>query len=308
MKNKWIPQNLPSQSGKTIIITGANSGLGFASTQALARAGATVVMACRSEERGKRALQAVKQKVPDSQVELMLLDLGSLDSVAAFAEAFARKYGRLDVLLNNAGIMATPFGKTEEGFEKQFGVNHLGHFALTARLMPLLRGTPNSRIVAVSSLAAVNGTIDFDDLHHAQSYKPWEAYGQSKLANLMFALELDRRLKAAGENSISLATHPGGAATNLGNNIEAGRLFKFIGENILLPLLPSAEKGARAQIYAAGEEKALGGAYYGLDGFGQYYGYPKQVEIPPSARNTEDWVKLWEVSERETGLSFGLPA
>ncbi len=306
MKQKWTLADMPCQSGKVVVITGANSGLGFATAEALARNGATVIMACRSEERGRQALQAIRQVAPDGRAELMLLDLGSLDSVSAFAKAFSERYNRLDVLLNNAGIMATPYGRTEDGFERQFGVNHLGHFALTAHLLPLLRATPHSRVVAVSSLAAVNGAINFGDLHWEKGYTPWKAYGQSKLANLMFALELDKRLKAAGENSLSVATHPGGAATNLGNHLLKGGISSFIGEKIILPLLPGAAKGARAQAYAAGEEKVLGGAYYGLDGFGQYYGYPRQVEVPPSARRAEEWEALWEVSEKLAGVSFGL--
>jgi NAD(P)-dependent dehydrogenase (short-subunit alcohol dehydrogenase family) len=200
--------------------------------------------------------------------------------------------------------MATPFGKTEDGFEQQFGVNHLGHFALTARLSPLLRTTPHSRVVAVASLAAHSGVIHFDDLHGEKDYQPWKAYRQSKLANLMFALELDRRFKAADVESVSVATHPGGAATNLGRHVQSGKIVRWLAENIFLPLLPDPDKGARAQLYAAGAEQVPGGAYYGLDGPGQIWGYPKKIDIPAPARREAEWKKLWEVSEKLTGLSF----
>ncbi len=306
MQKKWTPADLPDQSGKVIIITGANSGLGFASAKVLAQAGATIIMACRDEERGAHALREIKRAVPDGDLELIPLDLASLDSIAAFAKKFSANYERLDVLLNNAGIMATPFGKTKDGFEQQFGVNHLGHFALTARLLPLLRATPQSRVVAVSSLAAHSGTINFEDLHGEKNYQPWKAYRQSKLANLMFALELNRRFQAAGANAISVATHPGGAATNLGRHVQSGKVARFLAENIFLPLLPGPFKGARAQLYAAGAEQVPGGTYFGLDGPGQIWGYPKKIGIPAPARREKEWKKLWEVSEKLTGLSFNL--
>ncbi len=302
--NKWTAGQLPDLGGQIVVVTGANSGLGFESTKALTKAGAHVVMACRNPEKGEAAVRELRKAVPRADLELMELDLASLESVRRFAESFLRRYDQLHVLMNNAGVMATPFTRTEEGFEQQFGINHLGHFLLTKLLWERLATTPGSRTVQVSSLAAENGVIDFDDLMGEKAYKPWKAYNQSKLAVLMFALELHRRLQGQNRAPLSVAAHPGGASTNLGNNVQAGPLFRFFGKYILLPLLPSAEKGAWSQQYAATMPDVNGGEYYGPDGYGQYFGYPRKISLPQAAQQPGLWKKLWEVSEELVGQRF----
>src|SRR5579859_5608253 len=195
--NGWTAKDMPDQSGRVVIITGANSGVGYESAVALARKGARVVMACRSLDKAERARHELLAKVPGAAVDVLPLDLGNLDSVRTFAESFNVHYDRLDILMNNAGIMVPPYGKTADGFETQFGTNHLGHFALTAFLLPKLLETTASRVVTVSSSAYLNARIDFADLQSENRYRPWAAYGQSKLANILFSQELERRLEAA---------------------------------------------------------------------------------------------------------------
>ncbi len=301
MQQKWKPQDMSDQSGKVMIVTGANSGLGLASARALAEKGATVIMACRSEVRGQQALEEVA-KTAATAPHLLVLDLSDLQSVRRFAEQIKEQYDRLDVLLNNAGIMATPYGTTVDGFEQQIGVNHLGHFALTGRLLELLMGTPGSRVVNVSSLAARNGQVQPASFRQPENYKPWAAYSQSKLANLMFTLELRRRL--AGQDTLALAAHPGGASTNLGRNVESGRVMKWLAENVLLPLLPTAEQNAAPQLYAATVEEVQAGDYYGPGGWGEISGAPKKVTMPPTIGRENDWERLWNVSEELTGVQF----
>jgi NAD(P)-dependent dehydrogenase (short-subunit alcohol dehydrogenase family) len=303
MAHTWTTDDIPDLHGQVIIITGANSGLGLASAKKLAQKGATVIMACRSEERGQQALQEV-EAVAKVKPQLMLLDLGDLSSVKSFADAFTKQYQRLDVLLNNAGIMATPYGTTADGFEQQIGINHLGHFALTGHLLLTLLDTPNSRIVNVSSLAARNGQVDPSSFRDPVEYKPWKAYGQSKLANLQFTKEFERRLKK--HNVRVVAAHPGGASTNLGNNVETGAVMKWIANNILLPLLPSAEQNARPQLMAATAPHIQSGGYYGPGGWGEFSGAPKQVEMPDTLGTPADWEKLWAESERLTGVSYSV--
>ncbi len=303
MAEKWPPENMPDLHGQIIIITGANSGLGLASAKKLAQKGATVIMACRSEERGQQALQEVAA-VAKVKPQLMLLDLGDLSSVRSFADAFTKQHQRLDVLLNNAGIMATPYGTTADGFEQQIGINHLGHFALTGHLLPILLSTANSRIVNVSSLAARNGQVDPSSFRAPDDYKPWKAYGQSKLANLQFTKELDRRLK---EHDVRVvAAHPGGASTNLGRNVETGAVMKWVANNLLLPLLPSAEQNARPQLMAATAPQVQGGNYYGPGGWGEFSGAPRQVEMPDTLGTPAEWEQLWSESERLTGVSYSV--
>ena len=207
--------DIPDQSGRVAIVTGANSGLGLVTARELARAGARVVMACRDEEKGREAVRAVEVRAPGSELELEALDLASLDSVRSFAERVRERHAALDLLINNAGVMATPRRETADGFELQFGTNHLGHFALTGLLLDTLEGRDDARVVTLSSGAHRSGRIAFDNLGGERRYFRWRAYGQSKLANLMFALELDRRLRAAGSTIKSLAAHPGWSATNL---------------------------------------------------------------------------------------------
>jgi len=301
MADKWTTHDIPDLHGQVIIITGANSGLGLASAKKLSQGGARVVMACRSQERGQEALEEVAA-VASVPPKLMLLDLGDLASVKSFAEAFRQQYDRLDVLLNNAGIMATPYGTTTDGFEKQIGINHLGHFALTGHLLPTLLSTPESRIVNVSSLAARNGQIDPSSFQNPSDYKPWKAYGQSKLANLYFTKELERRLQ--GHGVLAVAAHPGGASTNLGRNVETGAVMKWIANNLLLPLLPSAEQNARPQLMAATAPHIENGGYYGPGGWGEFSGAPKRVDMPDTLGTPADWKQLWSESERLTGVSY----
>lgn len=301
MKKNWTPDDIPSLKGKVIIITGANSGLGLASAKALAQNGAEVVLACRSEERGAAALKEV-EALQTAPARLMLLDLGILESVQAFAENFKANYEQLDVLMNNAGIMATPYGITQDGFEKQIGVNHLGHFALTGHLLSVLLNTSDSRIVNVSSLAARNGQMDIASFRESANYQPWKAYGQSKLANLMFTLELNRRLPEG--QTIAVAAHPGGASTNLGRNVKTNPVLQFIAEKVLLPLLPSADQNARPQLYAAVGGEAEADHYYGPAKWGEVAGPPKRVALPPSIGQPAEWSALWVASEELTGVSY----
>ena len=215
MQSQWSYADIPDQSGRVVLVTGANSGLGFHSARGLAAKGAQVLLASRSFQRGERAAAAIRRELPQAQVTLLALDLGDLESVKGCAETVQRDWERLDLLINNAGVMAIPRHETEQGFERQFGVNHLGHFVLTGRLLPLLLKTPDSRIVNVSSLAHRSGHIAFDDLHGVQKYSRFGAYSQSKLANLLFTFELQRRLDRSGAATISAAAHPGFSATNL---------------------------------------------------------------------------------------------
>jgi NAD(P)-dependent dehydrogenase (short-subunit alcohol dehydrogenase family) len=209
MSTKWSTAQIPDQSGRTAVVTGANSGLGLVSARELARHGASVVLACRNTAKGDQALRAIQAVAPDAQLELAQLDLGDLESVAAFAESFRASHDGLDLLINNAGVMAPPRRETKDGFELQLGTNLLGHFALTGRLIGALEGRVDARVVTLSSNAHKMGRIDFEDLQSEHGYKRWGAYGQSKLADLMFALELDRRLRAAGSTITSVAAHPG---------------------------------------------------------------------------------------------------
>lgn len=221
MSHKWTQADIPNLTDNVIIITGANSGLGLESTKALAAKGANVIMACRNAAKAENAKAEVLDHAPNAILDVMALDNASLASVKSFADAFKAKYDRLDLLLNNAGVMAIPRAETEDGFEMQLGINHLGHFALTGHLLDVLTNTPNSRVHNTSSSAAFGGTINFDDLMSEQSYSRWGAYGQSKLANAVFATELNRRLKAAGHDTISNSSHPGFVITNLqANSVE----------------------------------------------------------------------------------------
>jgi len=298
---------MPDLQGKVAIVTGANSGLGLESVKALTRKGATVVMACRSLRKAEEAAAWVREEHADAKLEIMPLDLASLASVESFCSQFAGVYPRLDILLNNAGLMALPLCRTADGFEMQFGTNHLGHFALTMRLMPLIRSTPGARVVQVSSGAHAIGSFDWNDLNWEKKYSKWMAYGRSKLANLLFALELDRRFKSEGLDAQSTAAHPGYATTNL---FERGGVHKhnaferfFIsmgGKNVA----QSAEMGALPLLFAATAPEAKGGAFYGPEGWLGLKGYPAEVRIAKRFLNQGNWVKLWDASEVLTGSSF----
>lgn len=295
---KWTADQMPDQSGRVAIVTGANSGIGYEAARQLARHGATVIMACRNPERGEAAVAAIEGEGPAGSVALMTLDLADLSSVRAFAEAFHQRYDRLDLLINNAGVMMPPERwETKDGFEIQFGVNHLGHFALTGLLLDRLLETPRSRVVTVSSSMARLGEMNFDDLQGEQSYSGRGAYGQSKLANLLFTFELQRRLAAAGAKTLAVAAHPGYTATDLQRH---SRLFRVL--NPLVAQKP--DKGALPTLYAAVGEDVQGGDYYGPDGFQEMRGHPKKVTPPDRATDEAAAARLWAVSEELTGVRF----
>jgi NAD(P)-dependent dehydrogenase (short-subunit alcohol dehydrogenase family) len=301
MANGWDAEQIPDQSGRTAIVTGANSGLGLVTARELARAGASVVMACRNLEKGHAAVDEVRAAVPDAQVQLDELDLASLASVRAFADRFKAPHDGLDLLINNAGVMGSPRRRTADGFELQFGTNHLGHFALTSALLETMEGREDARVVTLSSTAHKMGRINFDNLNGDRHYFRWNAYGQSKLANLLFALELDRRLRAAGSTVKSLAAHPGYAATNLQSSGPPmfDRLV-MVASNALIA--QSDEMGALPILYAATQPGLEGGTYVGPDGFQEQRGHPKIVQPSGRARDPETARRLWEVSERMTAV------
>jgi NAD(P)-dependent dehydrogenase (short-subunit alcohol dehydrogenase family) len=303
--SRWTVTDIPPQTGKTAIVTGANSGLGFETSLALARAGATVVMASRSESKGHAAVEQVKAKYSGAKVVFMGLDLASLASVRDFAAQINETLGSLEMLINNAGVMALPKRQvTQDGFEMQIGVNYLGHFALTALLLPLLRQTKKPRVVQLSSIAHKNGAINLDDLNSERSYKPWPVYSQSKLAMLMFALELQRRSDREGWGLLSTAAHPGFARTALIENGPGAGLMATASA-IFAPLVSqSAAAGALPTLMAATWPQAVPGGYYGSQGFMDLKGPPGPAKIMPQAKDQNVAKKLWDLSESLTGISF----
>jgi NAD(P)-dependent dehydrogenase (short-subunit alcohol dehydrogenase family) len=305
MSEKWTADRIPDQSGRTVVVTGANSGLGLVTARELARKGAAVVLACRNLEKGKSARKEVEAHVPGAPLELEELDLASLDSVREFAERVKAGHQGLDLLINNAGVMATPRRSTADGFELQFGTNHLGHFALTGLLIGEMEGREDARVVTLSSGAHRIGRIAFDNLRGDRRYFRWRAYGQSKLANLLFALELDRRLRAAGSTVKSLAAHPGYAATNLQFAGPPG-LDAAVMKVSNTVIAQSGEMGALPTLYAATEPGLEGGTFCGPDGFLEQRGHPKPVAPSSAARDEQVARRLWEVSEEMTGVRFDL--
>ena len=294
---KWTTANIPNLSGKHALITGANSGIGYETALALAAKGAEVIMACRNPQKAQAAFEKIKAEVPHAKLVLMQLDLGSLASVRSFAEQVHTKYERIDLLINNAGVMALPYGKTIDGFETQFGTNHLGHFALTALLLDLVLAAENSRIVNVSSQMHQMGRINFDDLQGEKSYSTWAAYGQSKIANLYFTYELQRKLKAAGKATISAASHPGYAATNLqGNSSTFSFLNTFMAQ--------SAAMGALPTLYAAISPEVKGADYIGPHAIAGWRGYPVKAKSNKLSHDENIAARLWKVSEELTGIKF----
>lgn len=301
MTAKWTAEQIPSQAGRVAIVTGANSGIGFEAARELARAGASVVMACRNVEKGAAAKRKIDDAVPSAAVTVEALDLGSLASVRAFAERFASTHDRLDLLINNAGVMAPPRQLTSDGFELQFGTNHLGHFALTGLLIDMMDGRDGARVVTVSSGAHRRGRIAFDDLQGERTYGRWRAYGQSKLANLLFMFELDRRLRAKSSAIRSVAAHPGYAATNL-QSAAAPKLDTMVMAVGNAIFAQSAAMGALPTLYAATRPEVEGGAYVGPSGPFEVRGYPKLVTASAAARDEAVAQRLWRVSEELTGV------
>jgi NAD(P)-dependent dehydrogenase (short-subunit alcohol dehydrogenase family) len=307
MSAKWTSAQIPDQRGRTAVVTGANSGLGLVSARELARRGAAVVLACRDLDKGRRAQLEVEAAAPQARVELAELDLANLASVRDFAGGFLTGHDGLDLLLNNAGVMAPPRRQTADGFELQLGTNLLGHFALTARLIAAMAGRTDARVVTLSSNAHKMGRIDFEDLQSERRYRRWTAYGQSKLADLMFALELDRRLRAAGADVKSVAAHPGYAATNL-QTAAPPLLDRLVMRATNLTVAQSAEMGALPSLYAATAPGVEGGSYIGPDGIGEFRGHPRLASPSRAARDEHVAARLWSVAEELTGESFQLDA
>ncbi|PIS99817.1 short-chain dehydrogenase [Bradyrhizobium nitroreducens] len=302
----WTTADIPSLGGKTAVVTGATGGLGYATAMALAGAGAIVILTGRNDEKGLRAIEGICARFPGALIAYEPLDLASLASVADFARRFAAGNEQLDLLVNNAGVMALPKRReTEDGFEMQLGTNYLGHYALTARLLPQLRRATAPRVVNLSSLAHRSGAIDFDDLQGKHSYRPWRAYSQSKLAMLMFSLELQRRSDAAGWGVRSIAAHPGFARTDLIANGPGANTFQWRVGRLLQPLFSqSAAEGALPTLFAATSPAAEPGGYYGPNGFYEMKGAPAAAKIMPHAKDLAVAAMLWDVSATLTGISF----
>lgn len=301
----WSLSNLPPQHDRVVVVTGANSGIGLEASRGLAALGATVIMACRSEERGHAAAVDIRSTVPGSNVEVRPLDLADLSSVSAFAASFGTD-DRLDLLINNAGVMALPERReTADGFEMQLGTNVLGHFALTARLLPKLLAAKGSRVTWLSSLAHRQGTINFDDLQSERRYSPWVAYQQSKLGDLVLAIEMQRRLTDAGHDMLSVAAHPGLSSTNLASEMIGGSGLKaaLMSPIFKLAAMP-AWKGALPTLVAALNPKVRPADYIGPDGPFEVWGSPKSAEIKPKAEDRETGKRLWAVCEELTGASM----
>jgi NAD(P)-dependent dehydrogenase (short-subunit alcohol dehydrogenase family) len=310
-KTAWTEDDIPDQTGRVALVTGANTGLGYETARALSQHGAHVVMACRNADKAAAAESSITALSPSGSVEVLLTDMADLDSVAGSAAQFLADHERLDLLINNAGIMATPHATTVQGFEAQFGVNHLGHFALTALLLPaLIAAGEGSRVVNVSSNGHRMGKMAFDDLMAEQKYRPWTAYFQSKLANLLFTSELQRRLAGAALPTLAVAAHPGGARTELAEKSTGKGALNFLLQAtrpIAEPLFSQpAAMGALPQLHAAVAPGVEGNDYFGPDGIGEMKGHPKKVGRTTRARNAADAARLWDVSVELTGADYSL--
>jgi NAD(P)-dependent dehydrogenase (short-subunit alcohol dehydrogenase family) len=306
-RDRWVEDNIPGLTGRVAIVTGANSGLGLEAARLMARKGARVVLAIRNAAKGRAAAEEIRTDVPAADLDIMYLDLACLESIHRFAQAFVASYDRLDMLVNNAGVMAIPRRKTTDGFEMQLGTNHLGHFALTGLLMSRIVGTLGVRVVTVSSSAHMLGRMNFDDLNSERSYSKWGAYAQSKLANLLFAYELQRKLEAVGSSAISVAAHPGYAATNLqrvGPEMDGSRLSLQVMSAANCVLAQSAAMGALPEVYAAASPLVGGGYYIGPDGFLGQRGFPCKAESSRRSRDREAAARLWTESEQLTGVIY----
>jgi NAD(P)-dependent dehydrogenase (short-subunit alcohol dehydrogenase family) len=298
----WTAAAVPDQTGRTAVITGANSGIGFEAATVLAARGATVVLACRDLDKAKEAADRVAESAPGAAVQVQRLDLAALTSVRAAARELRDRYDRIDLLVNNAGVTFTPRQTTEDGFELQFGTNHLGHFALTGLLLDRLLATPGSRVVTISSMIHRAGRIHFDDLQLERKYGRSRAYGQSKLANLMFTYELQRRLAAAGASTIAVAAHPGGSRTDWARHLP--RVIR-IANRLTEPLfMQTADKGAWPTLRAATDPTVQGGEYYGPDGITKTRGYPKKDKSSRRSHDAEAQSRLWAVSEELTRVGY----
>ena len=303
----WTADDIPPQAGRTVVITGANSGIGYEAARQLAAKGAHVVLACRDQAKGRGAIESITAAQPSASVELMELDLADLGSIRRFAAAALAACPALHVLCNNAGVMAIPHRTTRDGFEMQFGTNHLGHFALTGLLLERLLATPGARVVTVSSGAHKFGVMHWNDLQGERSYGSWRAYGQSKLANLLFTYELQRRLATAHAGLINVACHPGYAATNLqaaGPRMQGSSIGEAVWGFANRLLAQSAAMGALPTLYAATAPDVRGGDYIGPDGLGEQWGHPKKVRSNARSHDPEAQRRLWEISEQLVGVRY----
>lgn len=310
MPKSWTLDDMPSQKGRTILITGTG-GLGFEDALALARAGGDVIIAGRNPVKGADAVRRIKERLPQASVALEIVDLGDLASIEALAKRLKETRDHIDVLINNAGVMTPPVRETtKDGFELQFGTNYLGHFALTRDLLPLLIRAQDPRVVTLSSIAvrSASAAINFDDLQAERSYKPMPAYSQSKLACLMFAFELQRRSQEAGWGITSIAAHPGISRTDLLHNGPGRRSAQGVLRSLMWFLFQPVAQGALPTLFAATSPTARGGGYYGPDRLGETRGHPTEAQVPKQAMEKHVAHKLWEISEKLTGVSFAAQA
>ncbi|SFV34675.1 NAD(P)-dependent dehydrogenase, short-chain alcohol dehydrogenase family [Devosia crocina] len=302
--SKWTTQNMPSQAGRTAVVTGTG-GIGFEDALALAKAKANVIIAGRNPDKGAEAVARIRQTAPGARIRFGQVDLGNLVSIARFAQQLAAEEDQVDLLINNAGVMMPPKRQvTSDGFELQLGTNHLGHFALTAHLLPLLKKGKRPRVISLGSVAARNGAIDFADLQAERAYNPMKVYSQSKLACIMFAFELSRRSRQAGWGIESLAAHPGISRTDLIPNQASRWSFNGIMRHAMPFLFQPASQGALPTLYAATDPQAQDGGHYGPDGLGGTRGYPTLERPPERAQDIAVAARLWEISEQLTKTSF----
>lgn len=294
----WSTQNIPDQNGKVVIVTGATSGLGKEATKVLSQKGATIIMAARNIEKAKKVRDEIIKINPTAKIDIKSLDLSSLESIKLFADDFLKSYNQLDILINNAGIMYCPYSKTKDGFEMQMGTNHLGPYALTAQLMPLLINTANSRIVNTASLAHLTGNIDFEDINwENRKYKTMQAYADSKIANLYFHYELAQKLNGQKNAPLIIAAHPGWTKTELDRHIGlVGIMSSIIGQKVEMGVLPT--------LRAATDPQALSGDYFGPDGFREMRGNPVKVKSNAMSLNAQKAEQLWILSEKLTGIKY----
>ena len=293
----WDSENISGQEGRVVIVTGSSSGLGFETANVLASKKATVIIAVRNEVKGDAAVKKIQAENPNADVQVMLVDLADLESIHRFAENFKKQFTKLDLLINNAGVMNPPYTKTKDGFELQFGTNHLGHFALTGLLIDLIKNTPNSRVVNVSSTAHKIGNLNFNDLNwETRRYNKFRSYGDSKLANLYFTKELQKRLGKQSSGVIVASAHPGASATELSRHSLFFRVLSLFVQNSNMGALPT--------LYAAVAPDVQGNDYYGPGGFQELSGYPKKVESTKRAKRDDVAANLWDVSEEMTGVSY----
>jgi len=306
MSERWTEGDIPDLTGRVIMVTGANSGIGYEAARAFAQHGAHVVLACRNRTKAEAAVASIADVTANPSLEILDVDLGDLDSVAAAAKQFLADHDRLDGLVNNAGLMAIPHQTTAQGYEMQFGVNHLAPFALTGHLLDRLLTTDGSRVVAVSSMGHRPGKIHFDDLQGEKRYGPWVAYFQSKLSNLLFTYELQRKLAAHGASTIAVAAHPGSTDTNLGHGDSSGFVTWLMdaAHPVAAMTMQSAAMGALPTMRAAVDPAVVGGQYYGPDGFMEQRGYPKLVSSTQRSHDVDVARRLWTVSESLTGVSY----